>query len=184
MLIELISSSFSGPGVEVKSTDTEFSLRKALHWSKISEASVGNYSCRAKNKETNDIDAIAYNLRVVKPEKPRITESNFEDGAVLNVEQTDAVNLTCEYTGIPRPKLQWYKYEDGVKKALEIDNPEHMCLENDRRMLRLKFTKNEDEGKFECEVKYDEFSDQRSVTIKISTEFMSLRVQTAYQTLL
>ena len=77
--------------------------------------------------------------------------------------------------GVPRPKLVWYKYENDVKKALEFNNHEHMCLENDGKMLRLKFAKVEDEGTFECEAKYDEFSDQRSVTIKISMEFIFFR---------
>ena len=156
----------------MKRTDTEFSFRKALHWNKISEASVGIYNCRAKNKETNDIETKDYDLRVVKLEKPRITESSFEDGDVMNVDLTEAVNLTCEFTGVPRPELVWYKYENDVKKALEFNNHEHMCLESDGRMLRLKFAKVEDEGTFECEAKYDEFSDQRSITIKISMEFI------------
>lgn len=175
---ELIVLSFSAHGVEVKENDTAFSVRKVLQWKKISETNAGIYSCRAKNKETNEIKIKDYDLRVVKPEMPKITDSNFKDKSVIEVDLTDAVNLTCEFSGVPRPKLIWYKYENGEREMVKIDNKEHMCLENDGKMLRLKFIKEEDERKFQCEVSYDEFSDQRSVTIKISTKFTFLCVKT------
>lgn len=140
-----------------------------MYWDKFTKTSTGNYICQAKNKETNQNETLHYILNAVEPIRPTINGSNFDNGTKWNVKLSQAFNLTCDFSGVPRPKLTWYKYEnDDERKPLKIDEAKHMSLENDEKIVCINYAKDEDEGKYECEAKYGQFSDQRSVTIKIS----------------
>lgn len=159
---------FSAQGVEVKSNDTRFSSQKCMHWDKITEASTGNYTCKAKNRETGENETISYALHAIHLNKPTIIESNFDNEAVWKSELHDKFNLTCDFSGVPRPKLNWYIYEKNERKALDFSDHDHISLENNGKTIRFKFVKKDDQGKYECEAKHGQFSDQRSVTIEIS----------------
>lgn len=145
-----------------------------MHWDRIPEASTRNYTCLAKNEETGENETIYFDLQAIHPEDPTINSSNFGNGTVLNVEPMDPFNLTCDFSGVPRPKLNWYKYENNERKALNFTDPNHMSLENYGKTLDIKFAKEKDEGRYECEAKYGEKFDQRSVTIEISKDSTSL----------
>lgn len=143
-----------------------------MHWDQITKESTGIYICQAKNKETNQYETLEYYLCPVEPKNSTIIGSNFNNGAELKVELTQAFNLTCDFSGIPRPKLTWYKGENDAKKPLEFSDSDHKSLENDGKILRIKFTKDEDEGVYACEAKYGKNSEKRSVTIEISKIFL------------
>lgn len=157
------------PNIQIVSKNTEFSLQKIMHWNKFTESSMGNYTCRAKNKETGKNETIDFALHAIHPKKPTINESNFNDESEWIVEQMKEINLTCDFSGIPQPELNWYKYENDKKHDINAStDPNRISLKDAGKMLFINVAKEEDKGKYVCEAKYGESVDQRSVTIKIS----------------
>lgn len=121
--------------------------------------------------EKSNINISKFTSKITTPtmtEMPKINASNFNNGAIWKVELSHTFNLTCDFSGVPQPKLNWYKYENDEKKELKFKDSDHKSLLNDGKMLRLASVTLEDEGTYECEAKYGHNSDQRSVTIQIS----------------
>lgn len=145
-----------------------------MYWVKVTELSQGNYTCRAIKKETGENDIKDFLLQAIPSESPKIHYSNFENGSVRTVQLMQDFNLTCNFSGVPRPELKWFKCENDEKTAVNLTDRNHIELEGDGEILYFKFSKETDEGKYLCEAKYGQLSDQRSVYIEISMCLISL----------
>lgn len=148
--------------------DTPFSHRKEIRWNSIPSNAAGKYVCRASTIQSDNPDFRSWELQLVEPSKPRVIYSNMENGKVLRKVMTENLQLFCNFSGIPYPKISWYK--DGVKIVPESNESRVLTLENDT-LLDILFTKEEDDGRFKCIAENRLGSAEREVTVKISSKF-------------
>lgn len=147
--------------------DTQFSHRKEIRWNSISSEAEGKYVCRANVIKDDSPDFESWELQIVEPSKPHLIDSNIENGKVLRTVLGERLKLRCNFSGIPHPKISWYK--DGVKIVAESNDSRLLTLQDDT-VLDFYFIKGEDEGRFKCVAKNRLGSAARETTLKISSK--------------
>lgn len=162
------SLNFSISGVQVIPHDTSFSHRKEIRWNSIPSEAAGKYVCHANTLKDDLPDFRSWELQIVEPSKPQVIESNIENGKVLRSAMGDRLKLRCNFSGIPYPKISWYK--DGVKIVPESNESRILTLEDDT-VLDIYYTREEDDGRFKCSAKNRLGSASREITLRISSRF-------------
>ncbi|XP_055948498.1 hemicentin-1-like isoform X2 [Argiope bruennichi] len=108
---------------------------------KIANASVndtGIYTCIAEND--GDTDSKLYNLTVYTPPTINVSSHGLHRVALQNTE----INIDCFATGIPQPRVIWYKGPQML-----IPGP-RISFSNDGASLKISHTLPSDAGKYTC----------------------------------
>lgn len=132
--------------LQVITHDTEYSHRKEIRWSSIGSVASGKYVCRANVIKDDSIDSREWDLEIVEPKRPDVIESNI-DGKSMKHLLGEPLQLRCEFSGIPRPNIKWYK--DG-NEIINEGNNSRMSLNDDNTLLDIHYIKAEDEGRYKC----------------------------------
>lgn len=122
--------------------------RKEIHWSSIEQEAAGRYFCRVKIKKNDIYLNKSWTLKVIEPTLPSIIASNFESGHSQKHRLNNHAKLLCTFSGIPRPKISWYKINDS--KFDPIANDTHFLLLEDNSILSIEHLNTGDEGKYRC----------------------------------
>lgn len=127
--------------------NTQYSHRKEIRWSSISEAASGKYVCKANVIKDDSEETKTWDLEVVQAKRPVVEDSNFLDGKTLEHSLGEPLQLRCKFTGIPRPHITWFKNNDEITSE---QNDTRIWLNEDSTVLNIKYTKAEDQGKYKC----------------------------------
>lgn len=127
--------------------NTQYSHRKEIRWTSISEAASGKYTCKANVIKDDSEETKTWNLEIVQPKQPEVIETNFVNGKTLEHSLGEPLQLHCKFTGIPRPQVTWYKNNDEITSER---NDSRIWLNEDNTVLSIKYAKAEDQGKYKC----------------------------------
>lgn len=147
--------------------DTTFSHRKEIRWNSIGSSAGGKYVCRANVIKDDSPDFKSWELNIVEPSRPQIIESTIENGKVLRNLLGEPLQMRCKFSGIPHPKITWYK--DGSKIVPE-SNESRIILLEENTVLDVQFIKDEDEGRYKCVGRNRLGSVSREAVLKISSK--------------
>lgn len=149
------------------SHDTQFSHRKQIRWTSIDGSAAGKYVCRANVIKDDSPDSKSWDLEIVEPSRPNVIESSIENGKILRNSLGEPLQLRCKFSGIPRPKISWYK--DGIEIIPE-SNESRIILLDENTMLDVQYIKAEDEGRYKCVAQNRLGSVSREAALKISSK--------------
>lgn len=147
--------------------DTQYSHRKEIRWKSIGSAAAGKYVCRANVIKDDSPDFKSWELAIVEPSRPNLIESNIDNGKVLKNLLGEPLRLRCKFSGIPHPKISWYK--DG-SEIIPESNKSRIITVEDNTVLDFDFLREEDEGRYKCFAKNRLGSISREATLKISSK--------------
>lgn len=128
--------------------NTPYSQRKDVHLHSIKKEANGQYFCHVKiiNSDDSYVNK-SWNLQVIEPTLPSIISSNIVSGQSQTFLLEEDVKLICKFSGIPRPKITWYKDNSVINP---IANDSHVTLFDDNSILSIHLNA-ADEGKyFKC----------------------------------
>lgn len=127
--------------------NTPFSHRKEIRWSSIGSEAIGKYVCRANVIKDDSPDSKTWEMRIVEPKRPSVEESNIQNGKVLKNMLGEPLRLNCKFTGIPRPKITWYK--DDTEILPETNDP-RVVFHDNNTVLAIQYIKAGDDGRYKC----------------------------------
>ncbi|GFS46965.1 hemicentin-1 [Trichonephila inaurata madagascariensis] len=122
----------------VEQHNTSFATYGKLKIANASASDVGIYSCIAENN--GDTDSKFYNLTVYIPPEINVTSHGLHNVALQNTE----INLECSATGVPQPRIIWYK-----GSQILIPGP-RISFTNEGASLKISHTLPSDAGKYTC----------------------------------
>lgn len=131
--------------MQVILNNTLYSHRKEIHWESIDLDAMGTYVCKTRTIKNDVEETKSLKLEVVKTEPP-VIDSRLKNGQVLKSPLGKPVELTCNFSGIPEPKLDWYKNGNKIKPK----DDKHLTIDDNGHTIHLHFTNPEDEGKYMC----------------------------------
>lgn len=146
--------------------DTPYSHRKELRWNAIASDASGKYVCRANVIKDDSPEEKTWQVTVVEPKVPEIEEINFENGKSLKHLLGEPLQLRCKFSGIPRPKVTWFK--DGDEITSEGNNS-RIAIREDNTLLDIHFIKGEDDGEYKCVAQNRLGSSTRQAKLKITS---------------
>lgn len=156
---------FSFPDIQLISNSTAYSHQVEIRWNSITNASTGNYVCRAEENKKSIIKEKSWQLELVEPKQPEIVESNLKSEEAMFFSEKDTVQLACKSIGIPRPKITWLK--NGIEITPET-NKRASFGENNAE-LNFNFTQG-DEGSYKCVAKNRIGSASREARLELTSE--------------
>lgn len=128
------------------SNDTSYFHRKEIRWNSIKREDSGKYVCRANVIKSDSYVNKSLELDVMESKEPEIVVTNIEPGLQLNFSLGEPVQLICKFSGIPRPKITWYKDE---KEITGEANNSGATLHEDDSVLSIHLNE-KDEGIYKC----------------------------------
>ncbi|KAM4642152.1 hemicentin-1 [Discoglossus pictus] len=126
-----------------------------LHLDKAQVANTGHYMCVAVNV-AGQADR-KYDLKVFVP--PSFLVSNKHEN--ISVVERNPVTLTCEMSGIPPPKVTWYK--DGQPPTQKSS----LQIMSGGMILRLSYTALSDAGQYACVITNPVGEDQKTFDLNV-----------------
>lgn len=156
----------------MRSYDTGYSHRKELRWKSVSTNTAGRYVCRANVVKDDSHDEIAWYAEIVEPKLPEVVTSNIGDGKTLKNSMGEPIQMRCEFFGIPRPKITWYR--DGNEIMIE-NNDTRVSLHDNDTIFDIHFLKAEDEGRYKCVAANRIGSVSREAVLKITSKFIGFK---------
>lgn len=155
-------------GVDVIPHDTPYSHRKELRWASVSNDSSGRYVCRANVIKDDTSEEKEWWLDIIQPQVPIVDESkeNIKSGT-LNRSLGEPLQLHCNFIGVPRPQIIWYKDNTEI---VEDENSTRIGFRENNTILDIRFIKMEDQGKYECTATNRLGKSSLHTTLKISSK--------------
>ncbi|XP_072392204.1 vascular endothelial growth factor receptor 1-like isoform X2 [Diabrotica undecimpunctata] len=138
---------------------SEYSSSLILEINNSNKGDTGTYNCVArthKGTKSKDIQIL-----IVDPVNAKITDTNME--GEMKQDFPNPVMMHCSVTGVPKPKINWYK--DNV---IFVPNDPRIVFEEERQTLRFNETKITDAGQYKCEAVYKGIKDSREVKLVFS----------------
>ncbi|KAF7266631.1 hypothetical protein GWI33_020129 [Rhynchophorus ferrugineus] len=123
----------------------------------ISQANIndsGLYSCRIQNRN-NKYEFKNLTVFVQDPEPPKIFATNLQE--VINIKYPAMpTKLYCNYTGVPKVSVEWYKDNKIITENGRI------FFEEGKSILKFESTVVTDEGSYKCRT-YNDFGESSKV---------------------
>lgn len=135
----------------IEDTTTKYSRRRKIVWDKIEKADEGMYDCEAnskKNKKDRTISTYSFSLKLHEPETIEIY-ANFNE-TVLKRASGESLYLECRLTGLPVPRLVWFK-DDEIFAINETILDEVQRVSNTNIGLKFAALQYGDTGTYRCE---------------------------------
>lgn len=120
--------------------------------------------CRANIIKDDSPAFKSWEMEIVEPSKPNLFDTNM-DHAKESKKVGDSLKLVCNFTGIPHPKISWYKDDTQIKPE---NNESRIALYHDDTSLDFLYVKAEDEGHYKCEAKNRLGVVSREIKLKIT----------------
>lgn len=92
---------------------TDYSYRTTLTIHEATMDDAGKYKCQSELLTQNKVDKVdnrSLYVDVHKPEKPEVLDSNLYPEVMVKL--GESIEFYCNMSGIPKPKIQWYKNDE------------------------------------------------------------------------
>lgn len=119
------------------------------------------------------MDEKAWEVDVVVPKRPEVYDSNIENGKTMKNSLGEPLQMRCKFTGIPRPKITWYKDGNEITpESLAGSNDSRIALRESDTVLDIHFIKAEDEGRYKCAAANRIGTISREAVLKITSKIL------------
>ncbi|XP_055840031.1 vascular endothelial growth factor receptor 1 [Episyrphus balteatus] len=133
----------NGSGIEVKSTNSDYSYRKIIKFKNIEDVHAGSYECRARIVENEeDYESKFLTIDVHEPAAPVMVQTNMGDQHKRAL--SESLELFCKSEGIPKASITWYKDDEKLNAG------KNTLILEDNTILKIPYIRPDDEGLYKC----------------------------------
>ncbi|GLG93183.1 Protein sevenless [Gryllus bimaculatus] len=141
-------------------SNTSLSLRSQLRINPASVADSGSYLCFLDELEETTVE---YKLDV-KPQRNVFPRDVNMNNTVWMANTRDKLTLRCNFDGLPRPTISWFK--DSEPFALPLGG-EQFRLQDGNKTLVIGFVTEADQGEYRCRAANRVHSEERWVRVQL-----------------
>nr|XP_023029901.1 vascular endothelial growth factor receptor 1-like [Leptinotarsa decemlineata] len=130
----------------ISHSTTKFSHKAYLEIKKARPEDAGTYGCRVNSvNSTENYEYKKITVFVKVPVKPSLTDPKSE---VIETNFPKDVKMACQVSGIPKPKITWYKNDIDIKAE-----GARIIIDDENQTLRFNTTREDDAAEYKCMAK-------------------------------
>ncbi|KAK3920398.1 Vascular endothelial growth factor receptor 1 [Frankliniella fusca] len=152
---------FENSSIHLYQTSSALSKHSHLQIRNVTKANQGLYTCESQPYQSGLIHEQSIRFNVTNMEPPGFYKTNLK-GNVEELVEGQQTSLYCIPTGLPTPKVTWYKGKTPL-----INLTDNMEFGENGYILDFKYLTKEDDGEYTCEVSSRAGTAKQSKTFRL-----------------